>query len=508
MRKILIVALALVAAVTFATSASAQTAWAGFIVDGSGGGGCAPTAVTGSELYVAKVPSDASNLADWVYDARAKGGSSVASAMVAGFSYSFLGGNFSANEAGSDGVFVFVTAQNTDATRGDLIMVDSGSPAGASLDASTWQVVGNTIASAFTGLAGSGTTFDGSGSPVNVLGRNWPAAGASSVDVLFGLVIDRQPAIYDAMFGCAMGGAQAFPMTTDHGAIVGYNVYRQNDGGSAPARDSWTDAHWLGYVPVSGFTLAGANGTGGGDSPNDGNPTGDYAGIQDLDALPYSGNEYLIFSDTDVQARGRGPLPAPAAAAAASYWYVVQPVAAGNYANFTMGTAIARVPLAHNPQMADGGIDLDNDGTPEFFSPQSTVGGGLPGLGLTVAGRPLVSAPVMGATNVDPMAAAGRVTLKGEGAGLELSTGLETADIAGYNVFRVNGAERVQINDTLIAANGGEGSVYRVTDRALRRAGGGVYEVEVIFNDGSASRVDGPFTVDATSTRGSSRRGH
>ena len=75
----------------------------------------------------------------------------------------------------------------------------------------------------------------------------------------------------------------------------------------------------------------------------------------------------------------------------------------------------------------------------------------------------------------------------------------ETAATAGYDLYKVQRRGRVRVNPALILATGG--GPYRVEDEPARgrgrmRRGSFTYFVEEIFDDGRASVLHGPFTVD------------
>ena len=120
---------------------------------------------------------------------------------------------------------------------------------------------------------------------------------------------------------------------------------------------------------------------------------------------------------------------------------------------------------------------------------------------------PALSAPVFG--RVDPAAAVSPIVFNAQHSGADvnitLTTALEAGNVQGFNVFRVVGDSRVQVNDQLILARGGEGNVYTIVDsaaatatrRAVRGDAQAQYLVEVVYNDGTASRFVGPFAVDA-----------
>ncbi|MEM7249596.1 MAG: hypothetical protein AAF533_30095 [Acidobacteriota bacterium] len=473
----------------------AQTVWSGLAVDGTGGG-CAPPVDSGTgELYVLKLDQTGNNITDWHYDLRNRSAGNVGGAEVGSVATSILGGNFTFNESPTDRIYVFVTYERSSSEAGDRVYLDSGSPAEPNMGANVIQIVGETISSAYANHAGTGLLFPGDGTPLSVdLGagaRSFPAAGPSAVDVLFGALIDFQPIRFDPMSGCGFGGDVELHGNPMHGAVIGYNVYRQEDlGGAAPDPMSWDESDWLGFIPHHEFVLGAMPGS----NDDEPNPEGDYAGHVDLDAIPYNGNEHVFFSDTNVDGR---PTPGPLARAepGTDYWYVMQPVVHGMHDAFDETTAIARLTLGFDPKNGPV-IDLDNDGVAEFYSPQATHGG-FPGLGLTNGGRPVLSAAVRGARADDPLGIGGRLLLSpGRSGGLELASGLETADVTGYDVYRLQRDGRIKVNRDRIVANGGEGFVYQVADRLLARRGGASYEVEVHRTDGSAS-VEGPFRIES-----------
>ncbi|MEM7243827.1 MAG: hypothetical protein AAF533_00710 [Acidobacteriota bacterium] len=458
----------------------------GVVVDGVAvEGSCEPAAATDIEFYIVKVPEGGSGYTDWLY---VKGDVSRGGATQRNFGYTVTAANFSAGFDREDRYYIFLTSPGGDGG-GDLIALDATNNSAPNPGAATFQVVGNTIPGGFDGYAGTGVVFDDRGLPTSIdLGagpRAFPAAGRSTVDVVFGALIDYQPALYFVGASCGFGMGLSHQLFPELGMIVGYNVYRQVDAGTAPAKESWGAEHWLTFLPAH-------------------DESGDLFGTVDLNGQPSDGDEYLFFSDADLPGLRDSPLEAPEPACARRYWYVIQPVVEGDYEAWTSETELGRVPLGFEPKLPDGGIDITGDGEPEFFSPQA-IQAGMPGLGLTVQGRPLISAPVLGCTAADPLSATGRVELRGGTDGLELLVGAEAADVLGYDVYRLTGTERTRINRSLLPAQGLDGGVVSV-DTVLRgRRLAGTYEVEVVTSDGDALRVFGPFTVGATERRSSRR---
>ncbi|MEM7245633.1 MAG: hypothetical protein AAF533_09830 [Acidobacteriota bacterium] len=469
-----------------AGSAVAQVSHTGIIVDPTPEGICEPADTTGAELYSMKMTQGGLDLTDWHWFKR---GESNAGLWMSGLSYSLNPGNHTVPVSVRDRFYIIITRPGTDG-RGDAVALDSSDSSTPNHGAMTFQVVGETINPAHDLHAGTGLVLDGSGSPVSIdLGageRMFPAPASSAIDLVFGALIDYQPALYAPGPGCGFGMALPHQARPDQGLVIGYNIYRQPDLGSVPEPTSWTSEHWLDFIPYV-------------DEP------GDLAGFQDLNTTPQDGNEFLFYSDSGLDEAPRpSGRPAPQRACADSHWYVIQPVVDGDYFDFDETTVLARVPLGFDPRQLDGGLDLTGDGEPEFFSPQAFMG--LPGLGLTVEGRPVLSAPLLGCTASNPLSAAGQVELRGGTSGLELVVGLEPAEVAGYDVYRLGASGRSRVNGGLIPAVGVEGGVHRLATED-RRAVTGRYEIEVVFNDGRENEVRGPYVFRAREERTSRRRG-
>jgi hypothetical protein len=249
---------------------------------------------------------------------------------------------------------------------------------------------------------------------------------------------------------------------------------------------------------------------------------GDLVGMQNPDSMPVNGDEALLFQDFSggFDASTSAAVPRSMGTAPDSntdYWYAMQPVVRGDIADWTdislAGSGRGDLTMDWGGAAGADAVDMnpgDSDG-PEFISPQADFGIG--GLGLTSGGSPLISAPVWYDSSV-ALPALGEVdlaaTLRDSKVSIELTTGMQAGNVQGYNVYRVVGDSQVKINDTLIVADGGTGNVYKLTDEATQsgrrtRRGTAQYTVETVYNDGSASTIDGPFTVGVH--RSSSRRG-
>ncbi|MEM7243828.1 MAG: hypothetical protein AAF533_00715 [Acidobacteriota bacterium] len=389
------IAAALVVMVIAPVDGWATALMSGALVDGvPEDGSCDLHTASAPEIYVVNVARGSLGYTNWIYSKDEATVGNVAVDAPSPF-YDFYPGTFSGRQSGTDRFFVFVTAPGADG-EGDLIALDSTTHHAPNLSATTWQVVGETIAPSYVDHAGTGFV-PGGPSPwtPDVFGsssRAWLGKGPPSIDLVFGALIDHQPTLYYPGPNCGFGTAEPHFDHPDRGLVVGYNLFRQRDAGAEPIKESWAAAHWLGFIPVD-------------EEP------GDLARTVDLNGLPGDGDEYLLFSDADLPGVRDSPLPSPSEGCRRGYWYVIQPVVEGDYWDWTPEVELSHVPLGFDPKLPDGGIDLSGDGEPEFFSPQA-IRAERPGLGLTVRGRPLVSAPVRGCL-VDQLGANGRVTLPG-----------------------------------------------------------------------------------------------
>ncbi len=356
------------------TPAQAQTVLTGFIVQTTEGGGCEPWEGTGRELFALKLPVDETDTNDWLWSTPR---STTGGTNIAGFTHSVLGGNFNRPEQGGDRFFLFMTAPSESRGVGLRMAVDSSSPTGPTLDATTFQVAGETLSPEIPNHAGTGLVLPGIGTyqPVRIDWADevisYPRVAGDDLQVVFGAFVDYQPAFYELGTRCGYGGQQDLPSQPGKGAILGYNVYSRV-GHFAPS--SWETDDWLAFVPH--VDVAGAL------HPP---PPGTPSGILDFDGLPYDGDELVYFRHEDGAVFDEGEPN--------GRWYAIQPVVPGDHLAFDETSEIARTPLGFDPRQPDGGLDLDGDGLPEFISPHAVLGG-LPGLGMTHAGAILTSASV------------------------------------------------------------------------------------------------------------------
>jgi hypothetical protein len=478
----------------------------------------------GAEVYVLKQGSSGS-YTDWVWEVSAKPGPSTDAAISLTGVNITVEPNHRASQSPSDVYYIYVTLP-PDASGAGRMITDNDTPARSSgaMGSATVQVVG-----ARMGWTASPTAPSAIGTPGNTSG----AGGVVGLNAVFGTIAETNTTLPNpANLSCTVGGAvtdPTNPLTTLAG-IKGYNVFRIPGTLAAPpagpAAFSVPGAFQY-YVPLDSFTPVADQGgltmpTRPATAPSDTRPN-DLAGIQNLDGAFYTGDESLVFQDTGNQPDGT---PRPAAAGAppminGGYWYAVQPVV--GMGTIDVSTAFNGIGFTNNPTttffgnhviMVNGyqAIDLNLDGNMEFYNPNAALG--VQGLGLTNKSLPLLSAPFFGDTAMAALPAGEQVTftadVSGQVVNISFSLGLEGSNVRGFNVFRLGGGDRQKINEQLIAAQGGEGSVYSVVDsayassRRVRRDAAAQYELEIVY-DGAPSRVVGPFQV-TTSGRETGRR--
>ena len=284
------------------------------------------------------------------------------------------------------------------------------------------------------------------------------------------------------------------------------------DGGSAPdAATLGAMTNFVGFVPMDFDQSVGDGGAAGADAPADNNAAGDFAGMQNADMMAYTGDEIMLFQDGAQSARDGATLHVSPADPSVNYWYAVQPVVRGSVADFANVSIAGGAAADHAEDLSGDGtddwVDLDLDGSPDFYSPNENAG--VAGLGLTFGGAPLLSPvalsdssrlPATGSLGLD-------VEMGRKGVTLSLNAALENGNVLGYNVYRIAGESRELVNESLIAARGGNGNSYALVDERFtgRRARVLSYEVDVVYNDGTAAATFGPFTAE-DATRGSDRR--
>lgn len=388
LRAVLVVALLPVA------PSFARTPTVGFVVDAACGD--VQTLAERGEVYAIKVPRAPTTRpwTDWQVHAASKGGPLVrmADADVDEDALQVLGGNFAEAAASTDVVFVFTTFP------GGGLHVDSGSFADDYnyIGGGVRQQVGDSPLE----RAGSGGVVlpDGPGPYTANLGEGpesfprllggWPEVALAPVVELDVLTGERDPT------HCGYGGAAARP-GGERGLIIGYNVFRTpaSDGPTAPLSSRAAFDAWIDFVSVDPA----------------GDPDGGLARLSDPDGWPSTGDEVLVYRDSptlpDGRPRVRGTAPAPGE----THVYRFQPVlegAVGDFSEVFLGQRELDRGDARADLDGDGvhdAVDYDgpaSEGGPEFLSPQ--VQAGLEGLGLTHAGRPLLSKAVVVAAGTAP----------------------------------------------------------------------------------------------------------
>ena len=488
--------------------AAAQTPTIGTVTDSGGGalpGNC--------ELYAVKATGSANT--DWQAHLFAKGGSGVGLTMPdfdqSSGTYQVLAGNFTMPEAPSHVVAAFVTCPN------GQLHFDSGdlSTGFNFMNSAHLQTVGNSYTGNLT-IPGDGSGYDvdmGSGAVTfPVIGSDSGGTVGQSINYAFAPFGELN--VGDLAWQWGGGAADPGSSIPSGGFIVGYNVYRMADGGSVPdAATLGAMTNFVGFVSMDFDQTVGDGGAAGMDAPADNNAAGDFAGMQNADSAAYTGDEIMLFQDGSQLARDMATAHVAPADPTVAYWYAVQPVVGGvsvaDFANVSLvGTPAADYAEDLTGNDTDDWVDLDLDGSPDFYSPNENAG--IPGLGLTYGGAPLLSPAALS----DPtrLPATEYLGLDVEmdrrgGVSLSLNTALEAGNVLGYNVFRVAGDSRDQVNGSLIAARGGNGNTYEIVDERFsgRRARSLAYEVEVVYNDGTPTATFGPFTAEQT-VRGSNRR--
>lgn len=519
--------LLLAATLVVAPAAFAQTAVAGFPVTDDCGTGLDNTPTgEAAEMYAMKLPGSTANYTDWLVDTTGKGGASIGLAQVQNPGY-IVPANFTTPEAPNHRVFVFLTYS------GGRVAVDSGEQqiSLGQYDLVRLQHVGDSVPTGT--LNGRGLNLAqrplGGQYDVNMgTGGNqmFPYGAKLAIESVFAPLVEVNPT---DVGGCSVGGVVGDSTLSGtqagQGIILGYNVYRLA-GAAGPLPTAATIgavANWVYFVDTSTFNmgLADAPGAGAGTpAPSDSASLSDVAGWQNPNGTAYDGDELVIFSDQGLTPGGAASGTTPNIADPNGYWYAFQPVVRGSVTAFTSSSINGVTAADHRMDLdGDGNMDaVDLDGVttiggvphPEFISPQAEAG--LPGLGLTYKNLPLLSTPVHGAGA--PLAAHGEVVLTGQltngTVNITLTTAIEAGNVLGFNVYRLDAGGRAKVNEQIIAARGGEGSVYNLVDKAeatshrVRRDSTLQYDVDVIYNDGTAPRTVGPFSVAAT--RGESTR--
>lgn len=360
-----------------AGSAAAQTPTVGEISDGSCEGWA--DASTVGELYSVKIEGGSQD--DWAMHLFSKGagGIGMIAADFSGSTYQVLGGSYTRPERPTDEVCVYTTFPN------GRLYLDSGNLSlGFNVQGTALvQTVGDGAAllpnSADVVLPGDESEYwtelgDGP--------ERFPRVFGDGIELAFGPILDRD--LGDQGLGeCGYGGDETI-WSPNGRWIVGYNVYRMEDAGSVPNPwDVATLGNWQDFVHF----------------PSNGNLQHTLARWHDPDGQPFTGDEVLLYHDSETLADGsqRPYGSAPDLSGLTAYWYVIQPVAVGDIADWE-SLSLAKGPVLNRQLDLDGdtlpeAADAEGDGSPEFISPQAVLG--LPGLGLTHGGLPLTSKVVL-----------------------------------------------------------------------------------------------------------------
>ena len=479
------------------------------------------------ELYALKMtPSTTDRNTDWLFDLREKGGLQSNSGTVLAPDNYAVDEAWAVGQGDADVHFIYITYPPTGPGQPAKIFLDSGIRAAFDFRIAAIQSIGNSLPAGRD--AGIGLTIPGTATQYTArlnasstksfpVGATPPGSTtAGSINIAFSPLAEVNP--NPAVAGtCEIGGNDFNPLDATRGGIIGYNVYRiPGTAATVPthanfmtaiASNADADGGWVYFLDLTTFNVALADTTTAGNAPSDGAVT-DLAGLQNPDGRMYSGDEVLILQDSENRAgvsRTRAAQLAPVPGQ--SYWYAVQPVVLGNVSSFAaLGFTINDTMNGNHQLDLDGdgemdAVDLDLNGTPDFISPQAeTSNGGQNGLGLTAGSIPALSAPMF-VDGAAALPAFGQVSLSGSLRGtdvnVQFTTGLEKGNVLGYNVYRMSGDTRVRVNEQPILAQGSESNVYSLVDTATRSRGvrSVDYMVEIVYSDGTASTMVGPFAV-------------
>ena len=398
-------------ALLLAAPADAQTPTVGYL---RGADDCVPVIdikADGGELFSLKVNGSAGH-ADWAIHMGAKGGANVGIQdgdvggphVGAENAYQVIASNFREPEQPSDVVTVYVTFPN------GAVAIDSGdlSTGFNFVTGVVQQVVGNSqpfvVPNAGIRIPGDRAAYTadlGSGPelfPRAVVG-GWEVAWAPLLEIhdVAGVLPGDDPSEGRCTVAGGAGDLDASREQQSWGTLAGYNVYRLPADGARPSRaEIGALENFVYFAPVRADVIV----------PDQ------LSELIDPDGTPQTGDEILLFRDValnpDGSARQIGLAPEPGR----NYWHVIQPVTMGDIGGwsdleFTFSWE-GPEPVTERwvPLRDDWRTDLDGDGSfdsvalprydppdegsgPTFYSPQAEWG--LPGLGLTNGGLPLLS---------------------------------------------------------------------------------------------------------------------
>jgi hypothetical protein len=513
---------------------------------------CTANASEPAELYAIKLVDAAAARTDMLFDLRAKGGvQSDSTALYDGNGGWSVGPAWRSGQLDNHVQFAILTFPPLGPGMPGRISIDTATLSDLDAGNVRMQEVGNSIPAGPAGLNSIGLTIPGTATQYSVRlatgpgTRQFPSGSTSNgINIAFAPLVDVNDTDVTGSF-CTWGAKYAdlgdltdpAPGGPLRGVIIGYNVYRiPGTAAVVPTpldfKNALTDANpasgWVGFMDVRTLHqgIADLNPAGPGTpSPIEVNSTADITGMQNPNGTPYDADEVMIFQDSSESTRSRPGGAVLQPDTAQPYWYAVQPVMTGKVSDFgpLVGfTGNAFFEGEHRCDMDGDGlfdsVNLDSTvcdpAAVEFISPQAEMVPAIDGLGLTNNSLPLLSAPMFYNANPAQLPATGGVsvvaTVTGSEVSLKLSTGLEGRSIAGYNVYRQVGEQRVRVNAQPILAQGAESNVYSLLDTmsAARgpRATSVQYMVETVYSDGTASTFAGPFTVQLEAQQPTRRR--
>ena len=470
--------------------------------------------------------------ADWVFDLGTKGGGTITGTDVGAATWT-VPDNFHHNTVPPEELFTYMTYP------GGYLAVDSISMRGGPDDMGVVQrqKVGDSLPVGVGSGIGLVLPGDASSYTAGILdhrtGRlaQFPYGTAAGIQVAFSPIAEINSTDLGGS-GCTIGGS-VIDQNAGFGTIAGYNVYRvPGVPGIVPSVADFV-GNWQYYIDLRSFDfyIPDTPGSAGPDQNGDGLPDGngttapndlapyDLAGLHNPDGVPWTGDEVVIFQDSARNPDGTPRLSGtgPILDAGQGYWYVFQPVV---FQNTTVMTDYDGRGFTRDDEFlgnhaldtdADGvfeSLDVDMDGSPDFYSPQLVTG--QTGLGLTNGGLPLLSAPVFGRANA--AIALGEPRLRASVVGgqvqLDLLAGLETGMVVGYEITRNVSGRESQLTLGMIPARGGEGNVYTLVDAVPVNGRSAVrltYTIERVLTHDYRQEF-GPFEVDTSQALPQRRR--
>jgi hypothetical protein len=424
---------------------------------------CGASLATHPCAWIAAEKIDGGPRDDWQFDLTSlPGGARIgfAAVDVDGPSWTVHADRFSRAPSASDVTWVLGVVDD------DLIALDSSSVGiGVLMGFTSFQLVGDSPS--LPASAGIVLPTDGSqySVPTGRGRRLFPMATNSGRLIAFAPLADLSDAGVDA---CTTGGAVGDP-ASGRGLVRGYNIFRSPGPASVPPPVEVMLDSWLDFVDLDTFDM---------NSFGPDRNRWDLAYFANPDALPYTGDEIVFYSDANAWPDGSPRVDGPLAGV--GYW-AIQAVLRGDVSDFANASLAGGPPADLRVDTNQDGIfdavDLDQDGALEFYSPQAARG--LPGLGVggthadpTCPRRPRRLIFSSGDFNQLPALGEIRAEARAERSDVVLTIDLanRAGDVVSLQASRRRGAACQVLTPGPIPVAGGEGSVVVLRDPGVLTA--------------------------------------